>query len=382
MPSIQNRSSTIRRRARRALLSSLAWFVLGQLVMIGFLEWQRPEFYDPKYGCRLNQLRLQLGHDCGQPLLIVLGTSRAEQGFRPRLLPAWPDRQAPLVFNLARGGSSPLLHLLTFRRLLADGIHPDGLLVEIFPPSLSEERSGVIIAKPTVRDFPLLRRSPVSWKTYAFYLRDRALLWHKYRSGFLDQYAPTWVSGEACWGDRLWAEGGEWLAINAGVSAQERRTLTADAYRRYHRKLQDFHIAPAADRPLRELLDLCQAQGIRVMLFLMPEASEFRAWYPPAAVTQLSAYLAALQREYGIPLIDARGWIADEDFYDGHHLLLHGATAFTHRFGAEVFQPYFVKYLLHTMSCTPTRVPLRRSYGNSGTDNRGITPLCRAAAAR
>ncbi len=235
-------------------------------------------------------------------MLIVLGTSRAEQGFRPRLLPAWPGRHAPLVFNLARGGSSPLLNLLTFRRLLADGIHPDGLLVEIFPPSLSGERSGVIIAKPTLRDFPLLRRYPVSWKTYAFCLRDRALLWHKYRSGFLDQYAPSWLSEETCWGDRLWdIQGGEWLAINAGVSSQERRTLTSDASRRYFHTLQDFRIAPAADRPLRELLNDCRAQGIRVVLFLMPEASEFRAWYAPAAVEQLSAYLADLHARIRSP---------------------------------------------------------------------------------
>jgi hypothetical protein len=337
MASITNRSSRIHHQARVTLVWSLAWFVLAQLAVIGLLEWKRPEFYDPKYGYRLNQLRVRLGQNGGRPLLIVLGTSRAEQGFRPGLLRAWPGRNAPVVFNLARGGSSPLLNLLTLRRLLDDGIHPDRLLVEIFPPSLVAERSGVTIAKATFRDFPLLCRYPVSWKTYGFCLRDRALLWHKYRSGFLDPYAPAWLSEDACGGDRLWdAEGGEWLTIGEGVTSLERRTLTADAYRRYFRKLQDFHIAPAADRSLRELLDQCRAQGIQVVLFLMPEASEFRAWYPPATLEQLSAYLAALQQEYGIPLIDARRWVADADFYDGHHLLLDGATVFTRRFGTEV----------------------------------------------
>ncbi len=61
MPSIKNRSSTIRHRAWVVLVWGLAGFVLAQLATIGFLEWKRPEFYDPKYGCRLNQLRVQLG---------------------------------------------------------------------------------------------------------------------------------------------------------------------------------------------------------------------------------------------------------------------------------------------------------------------------------
>jgi hypothetical protein len=337
MPAIKNPRWRLKNRAWSALVWGLAWFGLAQVAVIGFLEWKRPEFYDPKYGYRLHHLRARLRHNRTAPLLVVLGTSRAEQGFRPRLLTALPGRDAPVVFNLARGGSSPLLSLLTLRRLLGDDIHPAGVLVEIFPPALVVERSGVTIAKVTFRDVPLLGRYPVSWKTYAYCLRDRLLLWNKYRSSFLGLVAPAWLSGEACWGESLWDnEGGEWLAIGEGVSFQERRVLTSDAHRRYSRRLRNFRIDPAADRALRELLDRCREQRIRAVLFLMPEASEFRAWYPVAALERLSLYLTALQQEYGIQLIDARRWIADSDFYDGHHLLRNGAAAFTQRFGTLV----------------------------------------------
>jgi hypothetical protein len=73
------------------------------------------------------------------------------------------------------------------------------------------------------------------------------------------------------------------------------------------------------------------------VLVLMPEGSEFRSWYPPSELPQIESFLGALQREYQVPLVDARTWIADDDFADSHHLLLPGAAQFTKRLGQEVF---------------------------------------------
>jgi hypothetical protein len=253
------------------------------------------------------------------------------------LLPIAPGRKNRVVFNLARGGSSPLENLLTLQRLLADGVRPDWVLLEIFPPYLAGDRSGMAMVKATLRDLPLLGRYRVSWRTYAYSVRDRVLLWSKYRSGILAVCAPAWLSASSCRPDSLWdARGGEWLSIGEGVTPQENRALTADAHYRYYRKLQNFSITSIADRALRELLDRCRVQGIGVLLFMMPEASQFRNWYAPPARERLSAYLAALQREYGISLVDARCWIPDDCFYDGHHLLKQGASAFTQRFGTEI----------------------------------------------
>jgi hypothetical protein len=322
--------------ARRTLSWAAAWFVLLQAAAAGFLEWKHPEFLDPKYGCRLTHLRTRLARAPGRRLVVVLGTSRAEQGFRPGLLTSARPDGGPVVFNLARGGSSPLLHLVTLRRLLADGARPDGVLLEIFPPSLVEPESGATLPKTTLRDFPMLRRYPVSRETYADFLRDRALLWHTYRGSLLAYGGPAWLSPRGRWVERLWdRQGGEWQAISEGVTSQERRDLTADARRRYYRKLQDFRVAAGADGALRELLALCREQRIGVVLFLMPESEEFRSWYPPRAQERLSAYLASLGRDFGAPLIDARRWVPDDDFWDGHHLLRGGAAAFTRRFAAE-----------------------------------------------
>jgi hypothetical protein len=326
----------------KSLAWAAVWFVLVQLAVAGFLEWKHPEFYDPRYGCRLRLLRAELSRTAERKLVVVLGTSRAEQGFRPALLSRWQGETGPVLFNLARGGSGPLLHLLTLQRLLADGIRPDGILLEIFPPSLVEDDSGVTIPKTTLRDFPWLSRYPVSWKTYTCFLRDRALLWHGYRDSLLAACAPAWLTPAPDRYAALWdARGGEWRAIGDGATPEERRDLLLDARRRYFRKLQDFHVSAGADRALHDLLGLCQRQGIAVVLFLMPEASAFRAWYPPPTEQRLSAYLATMSKEYAVPLIDAREWIADDDFWDGHHLLRAGATAFTRRFAASALPSLF-----------------------------------------
>jgi hypothetical protein len=300
------------------------------------LEWKHPEFYDPKYGWRLTQLRARVAKAPGRPLMVVLGSSRAEQGFRPGLLTASHGDTGPLIYNLARGGSSPLLHLVTLHRLLSDGPRPDLVLLEVFPPSLVEDEAGVALPKISLRDLAVLRRYPVPWSTYTGFVRDRALFWPTYRAGLVADFALAGLSTGGSWGKHLWERGGEWREISEGATPEERRDLTADSGRRYYRKLQDFCVATDADRALRALLDLAHDRGIGVVLFLMPEASEFRSWYTPAALERLSAYLASLQQDYGLPLIDARRWISDDDFWDGHHLLRHGAATFTERFGSRI----------------------------------------------
>jgi hypothetical protein len=338
-PSRSGHLGTRRRSScwRSVLIWGLVWIALGQASVVAFLEWRHPAFLDPKYGCRMLALRALRQKQKDRTLLVTLGSSRAEQGFRPSLLTSTGGDKIPLFFNIARGGSSPLLYLLTLRRLLADGIHPDVLLVEIFPPSLAEDDEGAVIYKPTLRDFPLLRRYPISGRTWAFWLQDRLLLWYKYRSGFLAWAAPAWLPPQARWGEHLWDyRGGEWRLTGRGLSPLERRRLTDDAHHRYAHSLSHFRIAPAADRALRELLEICRRQHIAVLLFLMPEGREFRGWYPPEAVRQLSDYLAALRAEHGTPVIDARRWIDEGEFSDGHHLLSRGAEEFTRRFAAEV----------------------------------------------
>src|SRR5438552_3317959 len=53
------------------------------------------------------------------------------------------------------------------------------------------------------------------------------------------------------------------------------------ARRAYAQLMTDFRVEPVNDRVYRDMLAECQARGIRVALFLMPESPRFRTCYPP-----------------------------------------------------------------------------------------------------
>jgi hypothetical protein len=70
----------------------------------------------------------------------------------------------------------------------------------------------------------------------------------------------------------------------------------------------------------------------------MPEGSEFRSWYPSSVMAEIRIALERLSRAHGVPLVDAREWVSDDDFSDSHHLLSRGAAVFSERFEPEVLR--------------------------------------------
>jgi hypothetical protein len=89
------------------------------------------------------------------------------------------------------------------------------------------------------------------------------------------------------------------------------------------------------------LLDLCRQQGIPVVLVLMPEGKDFKGLYPPALRSGLDALIINLVQETGVPLVDARDWLDEQDLFDSHHALPSGAALFTQRLSQEVILPRF-----------------------------------------
>ena len=119
------------------------------------------------------------------------------------------------------------------------------------------------------------------------------------------------------------------------------------SHREYGLLLRDFQVATDEARAVREFLDLCRRRKIGVTLVLMPESSAFRSWYSPQATARLDAFLADLRRDGGVAVVDARDWVADQGFFDGHHLLASGALTFTRRFGREVYRPFLRQRASH-----------------------------------
>ena len=98
-------------------------------------------------------------------------------------------------------------------------------------------------------------------------------------------------------------------------------------------------VADEGLRRFRDLLRVCREDGTGVAIIRTPESTTFRAAYRPDALAILDAYTADLCREFGVKVIDARQWLPDEQFEDGHHPLLAGQAAFTSRLQREVLVP-------------------------------------------
>ncbi len=329
------------RRARATLFWAAAALVLGHICIHFYREKRHPEAYDPEFASRLVVLRERLAESPDRPLLLVVGSSRLVTNFRPEQLPPVPasDGLVVLPFNFSHTGAGPLVNLMEVRRLVRAGVHPRWLVIEVMPPMLNVSGCSMATGIAEADDLQLLCEYMPRWKAYAQYLRSRVVPHRQhYYAALVGRDSPEAASNPEAHPLSLDRLGGSSPLLNEATPAEVRSRT--DAMRGlYAPALQHFRISPVADRSLREVLTLCRAEGIGATLLLTPESSEFSSWYPDATRQTVDEYCAALRQDYGVPVIDARTWIADRDFLDGHHALPRGVRVFTRRLNREVLQP-------------------------------------------
>ena len=336
-----------RRRAWQALLFGLAGFAFFQAALAFLMDTTRPDLFDPEFGCRLRLLKDRLRESPGRPLVVALGSSRTQMGLCPEEVPAVAADGGPaLVFNFGQAGCGPLQELICLRRLLAAGVRPNYLLIEVLPAALHADADGAEIVH-TERlghgDLAVLApycREPD--KLYRKWASNRLAPWFSARFCLMSRWLPGWLPWQARQ-DYMWntIDRFGWLAFpHETIPPSERAKALQNGHDQYGPNLATFRVSPLPDRALREVLELCRREGIRTALYLMPEGTTFRSWYPPAARSALDGYLAGLSAEYGVPLFDARDWLVDADFADDHHMLPAGARKFSRRFGREVVGPF------------------------------------------
>lgn len=304
---------------------------------------------DPGYADKEAKLAaLEAAHP-GRPRVIMLGTSRTGFGFDAGRIEEQLDGKA-IVFNYGIPASGPITHVIYARRLLERGHTPDLLLLEVLPPGLAELPDGPLEAKFLFGD--RLRRDEVNTVVgYGFpqiecrrAWRDSVVMpWYSLRFPLMGRVAPSALP----WHLRFdWSR----TADSHGWSGSIAETVTESQYLEglerasgeYRNILADFRPTGGAARALNDLLSLCRERGIPVKLVLMPESNGFRALYPPTSTVRLYELLHRLCAEYDCVLIDARTWVPDRGFTDGHHLLRPGAREFSDRVNREVIQPFIV----------------------------------------
>jgi hypothetical protein len=277
----------------------------------------------------------------------MLGSSRTYQAFdagRAEALLAATLGRPVVVFNFGISGAGSIGNLVNLNRLLTQGVRPDVVLVEVLPPVLAQtaRETGHL---PGHR----LWHCDLAWLGHyrESFPRARAewwaaslTPWYAHRFLILNATVPRWlpyylqnsVPALDAWG---WTGG---LTRPALTPAQYQHHMALTQHT-YGSVLADFHLGGNSAQAVEDLLQLCRQERIATALVLMPEGTKFRSWYPAAAWTQIENYLDELSRRHGVPLINARTWLPDDDFFDSHHALRDGAVAFTERLEREVIAP-------------------------------------------
>jgi hypothetical protein len=352
--------ATARRRAALALAMGAGVIVIAHLGLVVAAE-SSLAVRDPVYADREAALaRVERDLPPGAPVVVMLGTSRTGNGFDAKRagerLSAKFGSSAD-AFNFGLPAAGPILHRVYLARLLAAGHRPALLLVEVLPPSVAELPDGPLEAKFldggrfTSEELELLASYGVPRDKLASQRRETLVTpWYALRFPLLGRVAPAAIpagrrhdEGRTCdthgW-YRIWEEA---LPEKAVEEARAR------ARRDYSAILRDIAPGGPAAIALRDTLVMAREHGIPTRLVFMPESSEFRALYSPAATMRLARWARNLALESGSSLVDARQWVPDAGFVDGHHLLPGGSAAFTDRLTDEVLVPA----LAHTPGVAP-----------------------------
>jgi hypothetical protein len=342
-------------RSRAVLLWGIGVFLFVQLGLQFTIERWRPEWSDPEYGYRFRNLKKQIQKDPDRPLLLVLGSSRIGNGFVADNLPpdSYQASKRPLVYNMSLSGGSPLYELLLLKRVLAAGVHPRWILIEILPPFLNWEDKVLASPDPVppnrIRwsDFDVLdRHAPKSyWHRHCKWLQICLVAWYSNRYSLLSRYATSWLEPDKTFQVRFWRKNLTpcgWLSFPvAQVTPEQYERWLQHARDQYTEKLANFRVSPESDRLFREILSTCRAEKIEVIGILrMPEGTDFRKMYSSEASRTIDSYLKRLCEENETQLIDASHWLPDDCFADSHHLLPHGAEQFTLRLWSDVLEKH------------------------------------------
>ena len=335
-----------RRRAARALLAGVLLFVAGQL-LLGQVAEHYVRLRDPLFGDKFARLaKLTRG---GREVVVMLGSSRTGLGFHGRILTEEFARSSRAVvgFNYGTPAAGPVTAKVYFDRLNARGVRPAMLIVEVLPANIADGHGGPVERnwfhadrlvsgeRATVLGygFDPAKVEPRWWRTVL--VPTYAL-----RFELFSRVAASWLP----WQVRFdWSRGSD--DYGWGTSAQQaagagQLALGTDKARaEYAPTLADLRPGGGAARALEDLLAEARGLGIPTAIVLMPEGAVFREMLPADGDARLLGFLTALSGRTGAQVVDARRWLPDENFSDGHHMFARGAEAFTRRLARECVAP-------------------------------------------
>lgn len=318
------------RRARSSFVA-FALLVVALNLAFGLAAEVNPRLRDPAYGDKLAKLQTKT------PDVLMLGSSRTLLGFHAGRAEETTGRTA---FNFGTPATGPITHLVYLNRLLKHGVRPKHLLVEVLPSMLADGSGGPIEQaflsgeRLTADELDTVERFGFDPAVVRPAWRESVVApWWKLRFQVLGRLSPSWLPWHLRYDWSRTADARGWATPpRQETTAEERTEQLAKVRTEYAGTLAAMDPDGRPLAALRELIAVCRTNDIPVSLVLMPEADTFRALYPPGLEERVVKCVQSL----GAPVIDARRWLDESDFYDGHHPFTRGAETFTDRLMREV----------------------------------------------
>ncbi|MGH8165392.1 MAG: hypothetical protein ACREP1_13770, partial [Rhodanobacteraceae bacterium] len=210
--------------------------------------------------------------------MLALGTSRTAFGFRAQRSaasdgPTWQ-------FNFGLTGIGPVQDLIGLHLILAEGVRPTHLLIEIHPAFLHQtadwcEARAVDVRKLDWRDLTVLSRYAFAPRSLALrWIASRLSPWHSYRVELLRRLAPAWLEEASRRDARMLVEtddsGWSRFPLRPADDAERQRVgkWCADLYTG---ALTRFEVTGVPLLAIDEMLAICRREQIEAALVLMPE---------------------------------------------------------------------------------------------------------------
>ena len=340
-----------RRRCRRAR-SAVVSAVVALVALNAWLAWLvhgRPDLRDPLYYAKeqllVEQYFQPAPHD--RVTVVALGSSRTANGFHPPTVEAEVSAATGrpcLAFNCALPGGGAITQLVHLRRLLAAGVRPDVVLIEVNPAAMDEPESNFLRPDRVTRaELSALAAIGFADDRYRTDWRQAALNpWFGHRFQLLGRVQPKWTPPGIPWMGPRFPDPTGWGPWDEAVTAESFRGRLAVARKEHFRTLQHYKADDVPRRALKEVFAICHREGIKAVAVLTPEGSEFRSWYGPAARAATSELIALAQAATGGRVIDARDWLPDNVFVDGHHIHASAAPGYTARLTRQLVIPAII----------------------------------------
>ncbi|MBA4191937.1 MAG: hypothetical protein C0467_28490 [Planctomycetaceae bacterium] len=258
-------------------------------------------------------------------------------------------REHPVaVFNWGVPATGPVTYLLHLRQLLADGHRPALVLLEIHVPTFAKLPGGPL--ESFFVNGAQFNKAEIEWLASYDFPADRLhrehrkvafFPWTSLRFPLVGRVWPSLLP----FGNRYdWSRNTDeygWRPVLLGsVTPEQHATAFARAAAEYRNTLAAMTLGDAQVSALRDLISLCREQGIRLAFLRMPESMEFRALYSHATSAQVDQLMTTIAAESGCNIVNAREWMPDDAFVDGHHMMRDPTAAFTDRLTREAITPH------------------------------------------